>query len=814
MSSFNDGKNAAKDEPSTEQQPYSEVEQHFLEYTDEYLRVFSATNFAPEIAFSQARLEYLHHDFEAAKKNLIAFVAKHSNHAAAPSAAFLIIDIYNRSSDYPSLIVACKNLLKNHNLTASADFKERISRVLRQTELKEVQLAEEKGQFENAARGYLHYAETYGPQDAALYEVALYNATQDFAKANLGSETTQAQEVFLQHFPKSKYAGDVLLRLGKTNESMGKLDKAAVYFWQFSDRFASHPQAQNALRLAAHYYWASGDTRTAERALQKCMVKYPNQADLAEQDLIEIYESENNVRNELALLEGKQKKGHLSSEQTVELSAKIIDLKMQHEKRIPVALLKKSLDYAKANAKALKQSHTAMDALARLEFIEIEGRYRQFQAIKISEKTLPKKLALLKKLDDEYGTLAKLGGEWGLAALYRGSEAYHRMAQDIAGAPVPPGLTTQQLEEYRAQLKKTMVLPLEQKAEKLGSLCVDKAGEFQLRTEWTSRCSQMLTELEPDKFPLRHSVYLPALFTASIQDKGAEEASWNYPYHSPLLFNLDGFSGDAANERLPGLGLRQSELLPQMGTYDALNPSRQEELQKQLAAKENGQMDFNTLSLMRMQDPARAIPEILHALETNAGNVPLLNLLGLAYLDLRAYAKAQTIWYSLLANGHKDSLILNNLGVAAYAQGREIKAVAYFNQAIALHQLGSEPAVNLAFIDLKYKNSREAEALLYPSLQTKEGETNGAAQAGWVAARLQQYADQGVAETVSNISDKYGDDPYVKLVSLYFLVDVQKDKEGAQKMLAEFLRKHPVQENSPFRRLEPQVVQSVAILDK
>ena len=135
---------------------------------------------------------------------------------------------------------------------------------------------------------------------------------------------------------------------------------------------------------------------------------------------------------------------------------------------------------------------------------------------------LSRKIAILKDLEQEYSDIAKLGsGEWGLAAIYKTAAIYRHMAQNVQAAPVPSELSGEQLEIYRTELNKQMVIPFNEKALSMAEQCLDKSQELNLLSVWTSKCYSLAGQLKNVRYPLVRTFYLPPLQVALMvpQDK-------------------------------------------------------------------------------------------------------------------------------------------------------------------------------------------------------------------------------------------------------------------------------------------------------
>ncbi len=481
---------AAEDE-ALEATAYSPVESKFVEISTEYLDKYATAKDAADVLYEQAYIQYLHYDLIKAYKAFWTLVQKYPEHSSANGSAYLILDILNRKKDYPKLIAACKRFLDTPQLH-KGHFRPDVEDVLRKAELKRIQLVEDKGEYKDAADLYIEYTKAYGSQDEALFEKALYNASVNYAKANLYLSAVETQEKFLRRFPESKYRQAMLLQVAKAYESLANFEKAASYFESFATIYPNDPQAKSALRLAGLYYWGSGNGAKAEAVMNGYMRRYPEDTKLVERDMLDLYESLGAEDKEISfLLSARARKGITLSEY-VAYSVKIAELQFHRSGTLPAQVMNEGLKVAQHAWKDLSATPRGVEATSKLMFWSIKSMEDQFYSIKLlppqrtMEANLQRKMALLKELEKQFLKIASLGsGEWGLGAMYKTAAAYRHMAEAVTAAPVPSELTAEQLDMYRAELAKQMIQPFNEKAISLAAQCLDKATEYNLLSSWT-----------------------------------------------------------------------------------------------------------------------------------------------------------------------------------------------------------------------------------------------------------------------------------------------------------------------------------------
>ena len=819
ISSKNTSKLANKEDEALTQTAYSAVETRFLEIGDEYLKVYGGEKDAPDVLYEQSYLRYSHFDFGDAIKGFWSLTQKHPKHATAPSAAYLLLDILNRRKEYGKLVSACVKFLEMKELHRGT-FRSDISDILRKAELKRIALVEQDGQYKQAAEAYVEYTKTYGPQDESLFEKALYNAAVNFTKAGLLLPAVETQERFLRRFPKSAFRENMILQVAKTFESLAKFDKAGQYFEEFAKQYPQNAQAKNALRLAGLYLGGSGYLDRSEAIFNRFMALYPSESKTIERDLLSLYESHNALDKQIQYhLKARALKGTGASDYLAHtLSA--VELASQKNGQIPSSLLEESRRIAEKYGADLRRSPAGVQSLAKLRFWSVSSRDVLFQRYKLAlpqaqlEANLKRKLMLLQELEQEYGKIASLGSaEWGLGALYRTAAAYRHMALAVMTAPVPAELDAEQIENYRTELKRAMIDPFNEKARAFSASCLDKSQEYNVLSEWTSRCYQLASELDGDRYPAVRTFYLPPMLLAlSLPAKQSKTEVGNlkrfaYPFFSSMLFAPNRQLASMTPFALPQVydmagGREESPIAPSPMSYDGLADERKNILKRQYESEKpedvRKSVSFSFLNVMRVVSGTKAIPMIEAAILKDPENMALVNLLGLAYMEAGKLQAANTCWLSLIARGHGSAAVWNNLGVSANRAGNEIQALSYFQEAAKL-PAPKEALVNLGFLALRYRNGFEAKGYFKKALKLDDDDVP--AQVGLAVAQVQNREMDDAKDLLLELSRRHSQDPYARLSLGYYLIDVERESQLAQKVVAEYMQAQSMENDLTFRQL-------------
>ncbi len=822
INSKSTGKLKAKEDEDLQLKAYSTVETKFLEISSEYLTAYPKQKDAPDMLYSQAYLRYDHHELVPAYKAFWNLVQIYPKHETAISSAYLILDILNRKKDYPKLIAACRKFLKTTELSSKRKFNDEVSDVLRRAELKRIQLVEDDGKFQQAAEEYIEYTKAYGPQDESLFEKALYNASVNFTKADNLSSAVDTQERFLRRFPKSNLTENMLLQVATTYESLAQFDKAAFYFEKFANNYPGNKQSKNALRLAGLYYWGAGNGAKAEGMMLQAIRANPGDRKLVERDLLDLYDSENATGKTVKFyLDARAERG-VSYADYLSYSVRIAELQGLKAGRVSSQVMSEAIKIAQKQGNAIASTPKGAESLAKLWFWVTYQKDMAFRNLKLAlpqaqlEANLQRKLKLIKELEKEYSQIAKLGsGEWGLASIFRTADAYRHMARAVLAAPVPGELTGEQLEVYRTELNKEMIVPFNEKALALAEECLDKAQELNLLTTWSPRCYSLAGELKNDRYPLVRTFFLPPMRTALIEPREKQSKvptgdlkQYAYPFYSSLLFR----GGNEADRQIaasdvPSLYMGDGSagegvsVVPTSMTYRLLADERQTILKNAFVSERpsdpKGESSFAYLNLNRVLAPKKAIPMVLEALKKDPKNESLHNLLGLSYMEAGNLPAAKVTWLSMVARGSKNAAIWNNLGVVAFLDGNEPQAIEYFQEAVVM-PAPKEALSNLGFLALKYRNGFEAKKHFQRALELEGNDASN--QVGFAIAQLQNREWESAKDSLIGLAKRFKSDPYARLSLSYFLMDVDKENGMAGRILKDFVDTQSVDNDMEFRK--------------
>ncbi len=157
----------------------------------------------------------------------------------------------------------------------------------------------------------------------------------------------------------------------------------------------------------------------------------------------------------------------------------------------------------------------AAEAAAHAAFILAEPVYKEYIKYRFTrarrrgakaqqrhfKKQIEEKIERFKKVEKVYTAVAKRKQpEWAIAALYKIGRAYEDFAQTFYKAPMPKGLTPEQLDLYTGRLR-TYGQPYEDKAVTHFEAAVKKGSELGFYSRFTQRALAKLQHYRPAEYP-------------------------------------------------------------------------------------------------------------------------------------------------------------------------------------------------------------------------------------------------------------------------------------------------------------------------
>ncbi len=574
-----------------DEKPIPEIEKKLSAACDLYFDIADPKDEdLPAIKFKAAFIFYKHNHFVEAAKRYNEVIERWPGSKLSRKSAHLILDSLNVQEKWEELEKYARGFADNKGLTAKDKaFQDEIQAIVEGAAFKSIMRADEQalamadtgarrsGRASAAKRFRAFQTEFPSSQYA---NIAIFNALLIYDKADELDNAIEAAELLLSlgedgKATKSRGKGrrgrkkaaeakkaestktdDLKERahflLAGFYERIADFKKSASLYSDFVEKFPESKSASDALYNAGVYYQGIGDSKEAIAHFERYVEDFKSKPDapLIYWRICEIRDADKDWKASVACW-GKFREKYKSADQA-KVFASRYKLALAEEKLNQKA---QALDeyrflvkaYPKLSKKEQDDDYARL-AGAHAAFMLLELEFKAFANMKItlSKKALEAKankaneLACIDsdeakcKAPGKYFTVLNYGnGDYGIAALTRMGQVFRGMATSIRQAPLPRGLSEEQIDIYRAELDNVALGP-ELKGVQAFELALKKAYELNIYNEWTLLAQDNLKELNPNMFPDPQTVGyrgaegflvsgLDAAAAAASDDEGGDE---------------------------------------------------------------------------------------------------------------------------------------------------------------------------------------------------------------------------------------------------------------------------------------------------
>ena len=431
-----------------------------------FIKLYSDDKAVPSVRFNIGRTYYDERNFDMAVKAFNVYVARHPNHTDSRLAVDLILDSFNQKEDYKGLAQAGKRLLKNARL--GGETQKEIQEIVRQAEYRGMQAKADDFTSRDYTQNLLKFAQKYKGSnlgDQALYEAFVnYRSKRDPQAYDLG-------EQLLQQHGNSKYAKEVVSSMGQMAMNTADFRRAARFFEAFVEKYPKEPESNSLLRNAANMREYMGDFDEAAKNFRL-------------------------LNDSTAVARMDYLAGRWASLETSGRSAGGIRANywqgLAKYRRGDVTNAKPFFSLA-ANQRTSGFEDKSMAAHA-LYLLSAEAlkNYKSVQMVAGQEaKAIQTKDKMLKQLSEQLNKVIRFGnGRWAIAALYGLGQANTEFAEFILKAPVPAGLTADQVNQFKTILLKQSE-PYSKAAQGYFDQCVKSAEKFEVFSRYVKGCQSL-----------------------------------------------------------------------------------------------------------------------------------------------------------------------------------------------------------------------------------------------------------------------------------------------------------------------------------
>lgn len=446
----------------------------------DYVQAFPKSNKVPEIKLNIGRSYYESGDFEKAIGVFDEFIATYPNRPEAVTVADLILDSFAKQQDFAGLAEKARALADAG--IGDSSFRSRMEATAKGAEERQIgevilTASVDRDAGGDAGAQLRKYWEEN--KSSPVAEKTLYTAFVQYKEARDFDRTFETGNQFIGAYPSSEYLGDVFGTLAAFTTQTGEYAQATVYLEEFFQRFPNDPSAQRMLAQGANIKQLVGDHRAAIEAYRTLLGVVEDKALRAEYGakMLESYEALGDwdgaaaAAEEVLRLSPGSVKAHL-----------VLGISAQKAGDLDTAVEQFA---AAVRAAGRSASEDQLDDAARAAFLYGDVIFREFERAGADgdvQAAAERKAALLGQLEEALvDAVGYNQGEWAVAALHRAALAYQSFAAFLKNAPPPPGLSAEEMQQYR-QLVDEQSAGIAARAEEYFATCVTKARQLEVFT--------------------------------------------------------------------------------------------------------------------------------------------------------------------------------------------------------------------------------------------------------------------------------------------------------------------------------------------
>ncbi|MFM8269039.1 MAG: tetratricopeptide repeat protein [Pseudomonadota bacterium] len=476
----------------------NEPEEKFIEVAQIYSQEYPQAPHVTDAVFRVGAIYYQKNHFEKANEVFLGLVKDKPKHRTAPTAAHLILDMYNIRKDYSGLTKQAQVFYEQASL-GDAKFKAEMKQIMGEVDFKQIEAIEKENKWTEAGDAYFRFYQANPKSDLA--EKALYNAFVSYEKGESTEKATEMARVFVSKYPKSEYVGQMMLSIAKTAEKAYDFEQAQRFYEDYAERFPADKEARKALYNAAVF----SELLEKNKEALKLYDQYLKESGVSQEERrairisqSKIYRKEGNWDKVKAIYRELSKEAR-NSDERVKILAELARLMEKAgkttDKDAVVKEIRTQVDPRKKASLGLASFY-----LAEVEFGSVKAEREKYQKIKLRfppeafVSLLKKKQKALLKLAGSYDNVVEFGvPDWGVAALYEKGEAYQEMASAFRSVKVPKSYKPEEKAELEGALKaieEKDIVPIEKAGKEIWEACAKRASEFKVVSSYAEKCRE------------------------------------------------------------------------------------------------------------------------------------------------------------------------------------------------------------------------------------------------------------------------------------------------------------------------------------
>ncbi len=474
-----------------------EGETKFIDIAQYYMKEYPKGDRIVDVEFRIAAIYYRYRHFDQALPLFEKIVSDHPKHRSAVTSASIVLDVLNMQKNYDKLDATARRYAGIAGL-GDAKFKSEMKTISQQIGFKQVEKLEGSSKWKEAGETYL--ALYKADPNGSLAEKSLYNALVSFEKSGDTAKTQEVTRSFITKYPKSQYTESLVLSMAKNAEKLYDFEESQKLYHDFYRNHPKSKEARKALYNSAVFaellehngaaveryneYLKTGKVSADERkaidvSLAKLYRKSGNWAQFS-RSYHQMAKDAGKMEDRISIL------GDLAHQ--FELAGRAADK----------AETVREIKGLYAQHKSSKNIGIAAKYIAEAEYQSVAGQRRKYDetVLKFPVSDLVYLVGMkqrrLKNLGTAYDHVIEIGvPEWGVAALHDKADAFAAYGVGFRKLEIPKKMVGDERKETEMGLKKIeadVVVALDKQAEEMFKLCVAKATEFHVATEFAGRC--------------------------------------------------------------------------------------------------------------------------------------------------------------------------------------------------------------------------------------------------------------------------------------------------------------------------------------
>ncbi len=496
----------------------------------------------PNMMYVAAETFHRHGKFREAVTRLQVIFDLFPTHEMASYAVNLIIDAYKRLKNWVQIEKWARDVIEKKNFTTRK--REEWEQIIAISKTENARDLTIQRRYDEAVKVQEEIVEEFGRKNKEVASTALFNIGAIHEVARRFPQAVTAYEDVIKRYKDMAVAVQAQAAIGILYESQTEFAKAAEAFvgmQQFKSSFRNNEavarRAADAYRDAGLLYKALEEFDKAFEVFENYAKLYPTRPDVPDvafeggitlelKDTPEAYEKAAKHYEKISKAYGRKNKEYeLRATAAAGLAYKKAD-KLKNRKKVEGhfrAALKswdammKGVEKGGAEPEAATKYFAALATFESAEYLYDDYAAKKVEALSKSgafdmgllKRTLVAKAEGLRDAEKGFDkVLAFKDKGMAAAAAFRLGQVLYEFADNLRNAPPPPGLSEEQVDEYRFTLEE-LYAPVEERALAAFTLALKQAVKDGVYNKWSRLSAVYAAKVNKDEFPIAEFAVQP-----------------------------------------------------------------------------------------------------------------------------------------------------------------------------------------------------------------------------------------------------------------------------------------------------------------